>query len=314
VLCAAPGGDPGGWAAKHRDALRGVVLEHGAVLVRGLELSDADQVGRVVGAVSGGELLADREAFAPRETYSPGVYSGSKWPANQPMCMHHERSYAAQVPSLLMFACLRAPTDGGATALADAAAVLEALPSALVSRFAEEGWLLTRTYNEEIGASVAEAFGTDDRAAVEAYCRAEGIDYSWLPDGGLRTRQRRPAVIAHPVSGRRCWFNQVAFLNEWTLDPEVREFLIDSYGAEGLPFNTFFGGGQALSADIVDCINEVYRDHTIREPWRRGDLLLIDNIRTAHSREPFTGPREVLAAMSDPVRFDAVAGSGGGRQ
>jgi alpha-ketoglutarate-dependent taurine dioxygenase len=313
VLCAASGGDPPGWVAEHRDALREVVLEHGAVLVRGLELSDPDRVGQVFRALSRGELMADREAFAPRDVYSPGVYSGSKWPANQPMCMHHERSYAAQVPGLLMFACLRAPTDGGATALADAVAVLEALPAAVVSRFAEEGWLLTRTYNEEIGASVGDAFGTDDRAAVEAYCRAEGIDYSWLPGGGLRTRQRRPAVVAHPVSGRRCWFNQVAFLNEWTLDPEVREFLIDSYGADGLPFNTFFGGGEPLSADIVDRINEVYRDHTVREPWRSGDLLLVDNVRTAHSREPFTGPREVLAAMGDPVRFDAVASSSGGR-
>jgi hypothetical protein len=30
--------------------------------------------------------------------------------------------------------------------------------------------------------------------------------------------------------------------------------------------------------------------------------MLVDNIRTAHSREPFVGEREVLVAMSDPVR------------
>ena len=38
-------------------------------------------------------------------------------------------------------------------------------------------------------------------------------------------RQRRAAVVTHPVTGRRCWFNQIAFLNEWTMDRDVRDFL-----------------------------------------------------------------------------------------
>src|SRR4028119_130064 len=80
---------------------------------------------------------------------------------------------------------------GGAAAGADAPTVLDALPPDLVARFEQEGWLLTRSYKDEIGASVAEAFGTDDRAAVESYCRANAIEFEWQPDGGLRTRQRR---------------------------------------------------------------------------------------------------------------------------
>jgi hypothetical protein len=31
--------------------------------------------------------------------------------------------------------------------------------------------------------------------------------------------------------------------------------------------------------------------------------MLIDNIRTAHGRDPFTGPREVLVAMADSWRL-----------
>jgi hypothetical protein len=30
---------------------------------------------------------------------------------------------------------------------------------------------------------------------------------------------------------------------------------------------------------------------------------MVDNIRTAHSREPYSGPREVLVAMGDTVRL-----------
>ena len=289
-----------GWVGAHRDALRAAVAQHGAVLVRGLGLGDPAAVGAVFRQLAT-RLMSEKEAFAPRRTYADGVYSSTAWPQNQPMCMHHELSYALEFPGLMLFACLVAPTEGGATGVADAPTVLDALPAELVDRFERQGWLLTRSYNDEIGATVAEAFGTDDRAAVESYCRANAIAFEWQPDGGLRTQQRRHAVVRHPVSGARCWFNQVAFLNEWTLDPEVREFLVDAYGREALPFNTCYGDGEPIGADVVQLLNRVYEASTLRDPWRAGDLLVVDNIRCAHSREPFSGPREVLVGMADPV-------------
>src|SRR5450755_1770086 len=296
------GGDTAGWVADHRNALCAVVTEHGSVLVRGLGLLAADQVGVVFRRLAG-DLMADREAFASRQASSDGVYSSTKWPSNQQMCMHHELSYRLEFPGLMLFACLTAPSAGGATAVADASTVLEQLPAELVERFEREGWLLTRSYNDEIGASFAEAFGTQDRGAVESYCRANAIEFGWQPDGALRTRQRRSAVVRHPVTGQRCWFNQIAFLNEWTLDPEVREFLVDAYGADGLPFNTRFGNGDPIGEDVVQLLNSLYEANTAREPWQAGDLMLVDNVRTAHSRDPFTGSREVLVAMADAVRL-----------
>src|SRR5215467_1000339 len=79
------------WAAEHRDALRALVAEHGSLLVRGLGLRDAARTEAVFRQL--GSLMAEREAFAPRQRYAEGVYSSSKWPPNQPMCMHHELSY-----------------------------------------------------------------------------------------------------------------------------------------------------------------------------------------------------------------------------
>ena len=295
-------GDAPGWVAQHREALRRAVNDHGSVLVRGLGLRDAAETGAVFARVGNG-LMIEREAFASRRDYGDGVYSSSTWPPNQPMCMHHELSYTLEFPGLMLFACLSAATAGGATGVADASIVLDALPADLVARFEREGWLLVRSYNDEIGATIAEAFGTDDRGAVEAYCRANAIEFEWQPDGGLRTRQRRSALLRHPVTGRRCWFNQIAFLSEWTMAPEVREYLVDVYGPDGLPFTTRFGGGDPIGEDVVALLNDVYEANTAREPWQAGDLMLVDNVRTAHSREPFEGPREVLVAMADAVRL-----------
>ncbi len=301
VLRAEASGDAERWAAEHRHALRTLVAEHGSLLVRGLGLRDVAETESVFRRL--GSLMPEMEAFAPRRRYAQGVYSSSKWPPNQPMCMHHELSYTLEPPSLMLFACLTAAASGGATPVADSPTVLNALPADLVERFEQAGWLLIRNYNEDIGASLADAFGTDDRGAVESYCRDHAIDFEWRPDGALRTRQRRSAVVPHPINGRRCWFNQIAFLNEWTLDPELREYLVDVYGEDGLPFNTRFGNGDPIGADIVQTINETYDAHTVCERWEAGDLLLVDNIRTAHARESFEGPREVVVAMADAVHL-----------
>ncbi len=87
----------------------------------------------------------------------------------------------------------------------------------------------------------------------------------------------------------------------------MREYLVEIYGADGLPFNTRFGNGDPISEDVVALINAVYEANTVRERWQAGDLMLVDNVRSAHSREPFSGPREVLVAMGDPVRLTDCA-------
>jgi hypothetical protein len=83
----------------------------------------------------------------------------------------------------------------------------------------------------------------------------------------------------------------------------VREYLVAVYGEDGLPFTTRFGNGDAIGADVVQLINEVYEAHTAREGWQAGDLMLVDNVRTAHGKEAFEGPREVVVAMADAVHM-----------
>jgi alpha-ketoglutarate-dependent taurine dioxygenase len=247
--------------------VRAALADAGAVLLRGLGPRTPEEVGAVAAAL-GIEAMPEREGFAPRRTLAPGVLSSSEWPPDEPMCMHHEVSYAAEVPSTLLFACLRAPDEGGATALADGQAVLRALPADLVEPVAREA-----------------------------------VEHSWLPDGALRTRQRRAAVLTHPGTGRPVWFNQVAFLNERTLDPMVREYLTDVYGPGALPFTTAYGDGRPIPDEVVETIDRAYRAATVREPWITGDVLVVDNLRMAHSREPYEGDRRIAVVLGDPVRL-----------
>lgn len=294
-----PEGDPG-WLRAHRDELAAVVARHGSVLVRGLGSLDLAGM-RVAADALLDEVVFEREAFAPRDVHGGGVYSATRWPADQPLCMHHELSYTSAPPRLLLLGCVTAPASGGATALADGAAVLDGLPGELVERFESQGWVLTRYYSDEVGLSWQEAFRTQDRAEVERHCAANGITFTWRDGDALATSQHRPAVVTHPFCDRRIWFNQIAFLNAWTMAPEVRQYLVDVYGADRLPFDTRYGDGEPIGKEEVDLINKVYEASTLREPWHEGDLMIIDNVRMAHSREPYRGAREILVAMGNPV-------------
>lgn len=290
------------WVTEHRAELDELLLCHGAVLVRGLGIPDAATLQRVSERIIT-RVAPEREAFARRQQLGADVLSSLEWPADQPMCMHHELSYAPEFPRTVVIGCFSAPEKGGVTGVADSQQVLAELPAPLVERFAREGWKLTRSYNNLLGLSWQEAFGVADRTAAEAYCRANGITAEWQTDGRLRTHQRRSAVIHHPVTGTRCWFNQVGFLSEWNLDPAVREFMLAQFGPNGLPFTTAFGNGEPLDAKTAAIIGEVYEAATLREPWESGDLFLIDNIRMAHSREPFVGERALGLVFGDPVRL-----------
>src|SRR5437899_6934697 len=123
ILRVEAAGDAARWASEHRNALRAFIAEHGSLLVRGLGLRDAAETEAVFRQL--GSLMDEKEAFAPRRRYSQGVYSASKWPPNQHMCMHHELSYTVEPPGLMLFACLVAPTSGGATPVADSPNVLD---------------------------------------------------------------------------------------------------------------------------------------------------------------------------------------------
>ena len=168
--------------------------------------------------------------------------------------------------------------------------------------------MLVRNYNDEIGSSYAEAFGTADRGRGRALLPGQRrSSSSGSPAAGCAPGSGAPRSPGTRSPGSFCWFNQIAFLNEWTLAEDVREFLVDTYGEDGLPFNTRFGNGDPIGPDIVQLLNGVYEANTPREAWQPGDLLLVDNIRSAHAREPYDGQREVLVGMTDPVNLAACA-------
>ena len=248
-----------------------------------------------------------QELFAPRADLGDGVYSAPEWASDREMCHHHEGSYGITFPDVLLMTTLHAPDGGGVLLLADTAAVLSALPAEFAARFRRHGWLLTRTFRPYLGLPWRTAFGTADRDEVCARLDARKIEYAWAKDGTLTTRQHRPAIVAHPVDGAECWFNDIAFFSQWALDQAERDVLLKTFGPEGLPFNTFAGDGTPLSPEDFQTLLDAYDAAGRRVPLPPGELLVVDNVRTAHGREPYTGRWDLAVAPAIRAPGDTAA-------
>jgi alpha-ketoglutarate-dependent taurine dioxygenase len=144
-------------------------------------------------------------------------------------------------------------------------------------------------------------FHTSKRADVEAFCRKAGIHYEWKPKNGLKTSKKCPAVIRHPQSGEKVFFNQIALHHISTLDPETRSSMLSLFGLEGMPRNVYFGDGSVIEDAMVDEILAVLDETSISFPWQEGDTMMLDNMLTAHARNPFVGERKIVVAMSEIV-------------
>jgi hypothetical protein len=289
-----------GWAAGRREERSRLLLAHGAVLVTGLGLASAAGLARVRDAL-GLRPAAVREQFAARSELADGVYSAPEWAADREQCLHHEQGYGVDFPRVLLMTCLAAPDAGGALLLGDTRAVLGALPPGLAARFRAEGWLLERNFRPHFGLPWPAAFGAATPEQAERFCAGRLIGCAWQPGGGLRTSQRRSAIIHHPVTGEACWFNDVAFFSQWSVNAVEREVMISAFGPHGLPFNTWYGGGEPLAEADWRSVFGAYGQVLRRVPCREGDLLVVDNVLCAHGREPYSGRWQVAVGPAETV-------------
>lgn len=301
----AEGVDLAAWAAANRAQVEEALLKHGAILFRDFGLAGVADCERFTKAVAGG-AMEYRERSSPRHEVGERIYTSTDYPADQTIFPHNEHSYSLTVPLKLLFFCLTPARRGGETPVADCRRVLGRISPRVRERFAERGWMYVRNFGDGFGLPWQTVFGTVDKSAVEDYCRANTIECEWKSGDRLRTRQVRPVIARHPRSGEEVWFNHLTFFHVTTLDPMIRDVLVASFPEEDLPNNTYYGDGSPIEQSVLDELREAYLSELVSFTWHEGDVLLIDNMLTAHARSSFEGPRRVVVSMSDPFTRDDI--------
>jgi alpha-ketoglutarate-dependent taurine dioxygenase len=293
------------WTRDSRDYIETQLLKHGAILFRDFNITSTAGFEKLARALVP-QLFEYHERSSPRTEISTGVYTSTNHPANQPIRFHNEHSYSHRWPMKIWFFCLQPAASGGATPIADGRKIFQLIDPKIRKRFIEKRVKYVRNYGDGFGLPWQTAFQTTNKSDVDEYCRKASIQAEWRDGGRLRTTQIFRTIIPHQKTGEMVWFEHTAFFHITTLDPVLCEAFLADYQEEDLPFNTYYGDGSPIENSVLEAIREAYEQAAVSFQWRSKDVLLIDNVLTAHSREPYSGARKILVAMGEIFFADDV--------
>lgn len=95
------------------------------------------------------------------------------------------------------------------------------------------------------------------------------------------------------------WFNHATFFHVSTLETGIRETLLAEFKEEELPTNTYYGDGSPIETSVLEHLRQVYQQEMLTFLWKKGDILMLDNMLAVHARKPFVGPRKILVGMAE---------------
>jgi alpha-ketoglutarate-dependent taurine dioxygenase len=287
------------WLGANKAYIDEKISSHGGILFRGFGLKTPTEFERAAASMCG-ELFAEYGDL-PREGVGGNVYTSTPYPQDKSILYHNESSHLGSWPARINFFCVVAAAEGGATPIVDCRKVYQGLDARIRERLERNGLLYVRNFHPGMDVSWQRFFGTEDRDAVERSCKRYGMTCEWASPDGLRVKQRCQAVLRHPKTGEMSFFNQVQLHHVHCLDPEVRQSLLSIFTEEGLPRNVLYGDGSPIESSVMDHIGETYERYAIRFNWQQGDLISLDNMLTAHARDPYVGPRKIVVALGDMV-------------
>jgi alpha-ketoglutarate-dependent taurine dioxygenase len=306
------------------------LARHGAILLRGFDVASGDDFEAIARAIDPA-LQNEYLGTSPRNALTPSgyVFSASELPSYYPIMQHCEMTFVAEPPRHLFFCCLVAPGEAsGETPLTDFRKVLRDVPDDVRRRLEERGLRIVRNYSAPGGGRFDlfqlkgwdEMFQTTDRTAVEERCRREGFTPTWTDDGGLRLESVHPITRRHPITGAEVWHNHLTTFHAaaaaaeyrriHALRPTLRHWLFLQLAramatvqqwtrsADDLSMHcTYADGGAIADADVEAVLDAVWRNLVVF-PWRRGDVVAIDNYAVAHGRLPYDGPRAIAVCWA----------------
>lgn len=274
--------------------LESLLCQSGAVLFRDFPVITASDFNDVVEAFDFDELPYVGGA-APRTNVVGRVFTANESPPDQKIPFHHEMAQVPEYPSKLFFFCEVEPESGGETPIVLSHVVYQRMKvkyPEFVEKLEKHGLIYTRILGEDddpssaIGRGWKSTFLTKDKSIAEQRAAELGVKLEWMENGVKTVMGPIPAVKYDPTRNRKIWFNSmVAAYTGWK----------DSRNDPSKAVT--FGDGSPLPADVIDECQRILEEESIAIPWKKGDVLLIDNLAILHSRRPFNPPRRILASL-----------------
>ncbi|MNZ57331.1 Taurine catabolism dioxygenase TauD, TfdA family [compost metagenome] len=296
------------WVKENRETLDRLILEQGAIVLRGFPLVTAEHFNSLVdlfpayerGYVGGG---------SPRAVVTGKVLEATQLAGSVKITQHSEMAYMRDYPPRIAFFGRLPAKTGGETTIASMREVTARLDPQLRSKLEQHGVRGVRNFAApRTSSSVVRdnadnkgwdvVFGTDSRAEVEELCKQTGMEPVWNPDGSLTLIGYTDAFSRHPVTGE-LFYRSIIHTNYLTYEnlPDGQDRKQALLRAGKLPTGYALGNGDELEREESRKLENIIEDAVVAWPWKAGDVMILDNLQVSHGRNPFTGERDTLVAL-----------------
>jgi len=321
--------------SSHSNELLSDIATYGAVLLRGFKIDTVADFERQLRSISGFRCIKHIALAEPGRTLVDGtefvfhtntlIKTGGTRTFGG---FHVENYHSPDVPRYVSFFCLKASTFGGETGLIDMTKVYSDLPAGLKRELESRAFITTSV---PISA-VMERFQMSE-ANLRRFCENVGLPIGER-HGELSIRFFKPSVIEHPTTHERALAidisNELArkgnfgrsrvfkadytglvwslYRRSWRRIERQTKPTITSTEQPYSMDNAFVG--EIFSEADCNLIEESMRRHFSVFSWKRGDILLIDNLKMAHGGMPGFGSRNLKLIMANRVHIPCTDTSG----
>ncbi len=304
------------WFRDNKSDIESKLSQNAAILFRQFPLhTRADLEKTIKALVPEKNILDYRGGTSPREKMGEGIYSSTKMPFFLKIPLHSEMAYRKKFPKKIMFFCEKAPLAGGETPIVDIRKVYKDMPLSIRTKLESEGIIYYRHLKNftqirkfltklnpmiEMG-TWQFVFKTNDADVVNQYASENHYQTEWLSDGSVILKTSLPARLED-----KAWFNSFHFFQVHSriwgkLITPIFKILSMLSGARDMSATT--GKLNRLTDSEISQIVDAYEKNMTSFKWQKGDLLYLDNTKTAHGRNPYLGSRSILVALAEEGEF-----------
>ena len=322
--------------AARKDELHALLAQQGAILFRNCGIDTVAQFHGLMSALGISSCDTDHyygevmRANTGQHTMEPTLV-----PPDFMIAPHNECAFWYALPEYIAFFCEQTDALYGQTPVIDCAKVAASFSAALREKL-EQSLVVNEYVYDSVEASEdlvkgqkrncwQTAYQTQDRKVVETILDArDDVDYTWRKNGTLHLQIHSRVFARHPTTGEACFHSSRAF------DFNNSTYMLREFGRNQLPYGKYLSSlsttkmGQWLSdhnwvehhryawkttlqkgpkltdAEITEVTDTLFAHATIFR-WRAGDVLLIDNVKTAHGRLNVDARRVLHVYMSEYV-------------
>jgi alpha-ketoglutarate-dependent taurine dioxygenase len=285
------------WVSESSDALKALMIKHGAVLFRGFPVSSAELFEEMLDEAEFKNMPYIGGAAPRKQVTSSRILTANESPATEKIPFHHEMAQVPSPPGYIFFYCVTASETGGATSILHSGEIYRALleiSPAFAEKIEKQGVRYVRIMPFEtdevspIGRSWKETFQCQTREEAEKVMAAAGTSWEWLDNGSVRTETATlQAVRFDKETQQKVFFNAiVAVFSGWNDSRNIAELAV------------LTGDGEYMDGDVIRQLMVEMEKRSINFPWEPGDVLWVNNYTVLHARQSFTGERRILASIA----------------